>query len=152
MGFYNSAEGVGVAPKIELAILIEDILLPELPPFPTMQEIHSGEVYYPRTIELYEDMIGKFSVPILFPLGNNTGDPEEQDMFSEPRNIISDSNLMTNPYQKSNFIELTIPKYIVMNFIDIIPKNTKFIICFIGESLDIEDIKIIGVSERYGGE
>lgn len=152
MGFYNSAEGVGVAPKIELAILIEDILLPELPPFPTMQEIHSGEVYYPRTIELYEDMIGKFSVPILFPLGNNTGDPEEQDMFSEPRNIISDSNLMTNPYQKSNYIELTIPKYIVMNFIDIIPKNTKFIICFIGESLDIEDIKIIGVSERYGGE
>lgn len=152
MGFYNSAEGVGVAPKIELAILIEDILLPELPPFPTMQEIHSGEVYYPRTIELYEDMIGKFSVPILFPLGNNTGDPEEQDMFSEPRNIISDSNLMTNPYQKSNYIELTIPKYIIMNFIDIIPKNTKFIICFIGESLDIEDIKIIGVSERYGGE
>lgn len=149
MSFYQSNGSVGISPKIEFAILLEDILLPELPPFPTMDEIHSGEIYYPRTIDLYEDVIGKFSIPIISPLGDNNDNPKEDQIISKPRNIVNDANILVSSYQKSNFLTLTIPKYIVMNFTDVIPKHTKFIVCFVGESLDIEDIKIIGVAERY---
>lgn len=152
MSFYDSAGASGVAAHIEVATLLEEILLPELPPFPTMEEIHSDRVYYPRTIELYEDMVGKFSIPILSPLGNNTGEPEEEDIISEARNIVNESHITVNPFQKSNYVELVIPKYILLNFLEVVPAGTRFIVCFIGDSLDIEDIKVIGLVREIGGE
>ncbi len=147
MDFFNTAT---VTPHIEEAILLEEILLPELPPFPTMNEIHEDHIYYPWLIDkqLYTDMVGKFSIPIITPLGKNTDEPFNETMYPEARNIINGAKLSLTEYEKSNYIELVIPKYIVLNFIEKIPVHTRFIVCFIGDKIHVGNIKIIGVSER----
>lgn len=146
MGFYGGA-GMDLT-YTEEATLLEDILLPELPPFPTMQEIHDGNVYYPRTVELYKDTLGKFSIPIINPLGDNTGAPTDSSGgSSNTRNIVNNSNLQVSTYKESNYITLNIPKYILLNFLNKVPKGTKFIVAFIGGSTSIGDIRVIGVSE-----
>lgn len=149
--FYQSGSietSPGVESYLETATLLEDILLPELPPFPTMKEIHEDRVYYPRTEELYTDVFGKFSIPILTPLGDNTGDPKDEDITVTARNIVNPScNIKTSAYKDSNFVELNIPKYIVLNFLTKIPKGTKFIVAFLGGSTSLGDIRVIGVSE-----
>lgn len=134
---------------LEVAVLLEDIILPELPPFPTLEEIESGNVYYPRTEELYTDTIGKFSVPIINPLGDNSGDPvNDEKSGGSARNIVnSNCNIEVNSYQKSNYLELNIPKYILLNFLRKVPAGTIFLVGFIGGDTSVGDIRIVGVSE-----
>ena len=145
MGFYNGA-GMDLG-YIEEATLLEDVLLPELPPFPTVGQIHDGNEYYPRTIELYEDTMAKFSIPIINPLGDNNGSPTDNSKGSQnTRNISNKNNLQVSSYKTSNYISLKIPRYILLNFISKIPKGTKFLVAFVGGSTDVGDIKIIGVS------
>lgn len=145
MNFYNGADTDLV--YLEEAILLEDILLPELPPFPTLEEIQENNVYYLRAEELYEDMSGKFSIPIITPLSDNEGDPKDSSAgVNTTRNIINNGNFQVSTYKESNYITLNIPKYILLNFLSKIPKGTKFIVGFIGGSTDIEDIRVIGVS------
>ncbi len=134
----------------EKAVLLEDIILPELPKFPTMSEIHSGNVYYPRTEELYTDMIGKFSIPITTPLNDNYGTPTNKEKTNKPVKNLSNTNLKSSNFKESNFLELAIPKYIVLNFLNRIPKGTEFVVCFVGGGDSLEDIKIIGVYTNGG--
>lgn len=97
-------------------------------------------------IGAYEDKIGKFSVPIITPTNSNYSDPV--DNITPPvstGNIISDGPVRASSYVQSNYIELKIPKYIVMNFTKKIPKLTEFIVIFIGDSYELDDVKIIGV-------
>ncbi len=150
-GYFQKTE---LSPHIEEAILLEEILLPELPPFPTMEEIHEDHIYYPWIIEkeLYTDVVGKFSIPIITPLGQNMDEPFDEVMIPEVRNIVNGAELSTTEYEKSNYIELVIPRYIVLNFITKIPVHTKFIVCFIGDKILFNNIKIIGVSERGSEE
>lgn len=133
---------------LEEAILMEDIELPELPPFPTHLEVTLETVYYPRPIELYTDMKGKFSITILNPLNNSTDSPVDNTKGSTSvRNIVNkDCNISVSSYQESNYVTLNIPKYILLNFVGKVPKGTKFIVGFIGGSTDVEDIRIIGVA------
>ena len=150
MSFYGGASQD--LTYVEEATLLEDILLPELPPFPTWEEIHDNNVYYPRTVELYEDMEGKFSVPIITPLGDNTGEPVDDIAgAASARNIMNEGALQVSTYQESNYVTLNIPKYILLNFLEIVPKGTRFIVAFIGGSTNIGDIRVIGVSE-YNAE
>ena len=65
------------------------------------------------------------------------------------RNIQSDCNLRVSSYEKSNYVEINIPKYILLNFLDKIPEGTRFLIIFVGGSIEIADIRIIGVKD-YG--
>lgn len=127
---------------IEVGILLEDI---ELPKLPTVQDILEGKVTTFRAEELYTDTIGKFCIPILFPLEETAKDKEV--IHPVVRNITNDCNLIVSPYQTSNYIELNIPKYILLNFLDIIPAGTRFLLCFIGGDIEIEDIRVIGVCE-----
>lgn len=145
MAFYSGSDME--LKYIEEAILMEEITLPEFPPFPTHLEITLEQVYYPRPEELYTDMIGKFSIPILNPLNDNRETPEDNITGSTSvRNVMNkDCNLEVSTYEVSNYVTLNIPKYIVLNFIGTIPKGTRFVVAFIGGSTDYDDIKIIGV-------
>lgn len=134
---------------IERAILLEDVILPELPKFVVKgHHGHSGHspILKPYSIDIYKDQIGKFSIPILTPTNANYSDPV--DNIAPPvstGNIISDGPVRASSYVQSNYIELKIPRYITLNFIDKIPKLTEFIVTFIGDSYEIDDVKIIGV-------
>lgn len=144
MGFYNDSEAT--LPYLEVAILLEDINLPSLPPFPSKSEIKSGSVYYPRTLELYGNIKGKFSIPILNPLSDTDSVSESNAGTESKRNIVNSScNIEVSAYKESNYLTLTIPRYIALNFLDKIPKGTKFLVGFIGGSSEADDIKIVGV-------
>lgn len=126
----------------EVAILMEDIILPKLP---SISDIIDRKINKFRAEQLYTDQIGKFCIPILFPL------EEEPKDVSVPApkltTVKGSSQLATETYMTSNYIEINIPKYILLNFLDIIPKGTKFIVTFIGGSYEIDDIRVIGVKE-----
>lgn len=144
----------------EVAILMEDIELPKLPTVEELSKLISNaiaqstaevrkKVNLPefRVEKLYTDVIGKFCIPVLFPLESS---PKDTPMPSPTvRNIQSDCNLRVSSYEKSNYVEINIPKYILLNFLDKIPAGTRFLIIFVGGSIEIADIRIIGVKD-YG--
>ena len=140
----NYTDGI----SIELAILQQDIELPELPKDPltlgTLEKYAKEGKEYKLMENEYQNMIGNFYVPILFPLVED-GESTEL-VFDAPKtNNILNNSLASSTYVERNYISLLIPKYIVMQFKDIIPKGTKFIIGLIGNETDIEDINIIGL-------
>ena len=150
MGFFNSNLD---ACYLEEAVLLEDIILPELPPFPRLSDIEAGTAYYPRLEEMYTDQVGKFYIPILTPLATVTDKPNEKLVTNTIRNIVNDDcNLEVTSYTESNYLELTIPKYILFNFLNKIPAGTVFLVGFVGGRTDYEDIKIVGVSRRANAD
>lgn len=137
---------------IELAILQQAIELPELPEekltLETLKRYEKMGKPFNLMQECYEDMIGNFYIPILFPLVEN-GESTEL-VFDAPKsNNILNKSLNGVPYVERNFVSLMIPKYIVMNFKKEIPAGTKFLVAFIGGSNSIDNINIIGL---YGHE
>lgn len=134
--------------SIELAILQQDIELPELPTEPltldTLKKYQEEGKEYKLMENEYQNMIGNFYVPILFPLVEN-GESTEL-VFDAPKtnNILNDS-LASSTYVERNYISLLIPKYIVMQFKEKIPKGTVFLVGLVGGGTDIEDINIIGL-------
>lgn len=162
-------------PYIEMATLVEDIKIPipeklSLEYFePKFKETHkstdSGEdgyidCYYEYNMSKeYEfihsklqNLTGKFYVPILTP-SVDYGDANDKDNIS-PNKAGFKSNIRSKAYTTSNFIELTIPKYLLYQFIGnskdgqnyLIPKGTVFLIASIGGLSKLEKIKIIGIS------
>ena len=137
---------------LEIGILQEEILLPELPTdeltLGTLQSYALQGKSYALMQNCYEDMIGKFYIPVLFPLVDKADGPEEF-IHNAPRKngIIGDIDGIQ--YTEQNYVELIIPKYIVMQFRDIIPKGTKFLIGFSGEHKKISNLNVIGL---YGAE
>ena len=101
-----------------------------------------------RSEREYENMIGNFYIPILFPLVEN-GESTELEFEAPSTGNILNGSLASKPYVERNYISLAIPKYIVMNFEKLIPKGTKFLVAFIGGNKSIENISIVGL---YGHE
>lgn len=129
--------------SVERVKLAADIILPEVSTEPlTLKYLQSGREYKTPFTE-YTDMEGKFYLTIMTPLLN-----KEQ---INNRNQVAPSvrghrgNLGTNNYSSSNYITLTIPKYILLNFINKVPKGTEFIVASIGNSIDIDDLRIVGI-------
>lgn len=147
--FYDSID----MKYIEVGILMEDIPLPKLPTLKELIKIVKGKDDISITLssapfraeELYTDMIGKFSIPILFPAETEIKDKKM--LAPSVMNLKNNANMVTSNYISSNYIELNIPKYILLNFKGLVPKGTRFLLCFIGGSIGIEDIRVIGVSE-----
>jgi len=137
---------------IELAILQNRIELPELPEeeltLATLEKYAEEGKVYNLMQNCYEDMIGNFYIPVLFPLVKN-GESTELEFDSPKENKILNKSLKGVKYVERNFISLMIPKYIVMNFKKEIPAGTKFLVGFIGGSTSIDNINIIGL---YGHE
>ena len=134
---------------IEIGILLEDIVLPELPKDELSLEVLQQYAAEGKTYNLiqncYTDMVGKFYIPSWFPLIDRADGPEEF-IYSGPK--INKSNGTLKPvdkYIETNYLELIIPKFIVMGFRDVIPKNTYFLIGFNGEEKEITNLNIIGL-------
>lgn len=116
----------------EIAVLAEDIVLPEITG-------NSTNPFY-----LYKDILGKFFLPIMTPMLDKNNIKETQK--SSPSTKGHKGNLLIVESCKStNYISLYIPKYILLNFVNKVPKGTEFIIASIGGSIEIEDMRIIGI-------
>ena len=151
--------------SIELAELQRTIYLPLLPmerlSHSVLTAYEEEKVPYWNKDEVYTSVLGNFYVPMLFPMVEN---PEEStDMIHPaPENsmLLQDGGYETEEYTTRTYIELVIPKYIVMNFNDTIPKGTMFVVGFVGGSNTIDSMRIMSVAwlpeetidENYHGE
>lgn len=133
---------------IELGWLQEEIKLPELPKEPltleTLQQYALEGKPYNLIQDCYTDMVGKFYIPVLFPLVDKADGVVEYE-YNHPRYDKSNNTIKPVRYISTNYVELIIPKYIVMQFRDVIPKDTIFLIGFSGEHKKISNLNIIGI-------
>ena len=119
---------------IERVVLAEDIILPEI-----NKDCISGSPFY-----LYKDTLGKFFLPIMTPMLDKNSIREAQKISPSTRGH-KGNPLTTESCRSTNYISLYIPKYILLNFINKVPKGTEFIIASVGGSIEIEDMRIIGI-------
>ena len=129
---------------LEIGFLQEDIKLPKLPDSELTFDYLKNHGSYPLMQNCYKDMIGKFYIPVLFPLVDKSDGPEEFE-YSMPKTIKTNNTIIPVKYSSVNYIELVIPKYIVMQFRDKIPKDTMFLIGFSGEHKKISNLNVIGL-------
>jgi hypothetical protein len=139
--------------SVEIAELQRTIYLPLLP----MEQISIkvlqayedlGRTYWTKD-DVYTSEIGNFYIPMLFPMVENVEESAEM-IHKEPnnRNVkSSDIGYGVEKYITRSFVELLIPKHIVLQFTDTIPRGTKFNVGFIGGSTTLSNIKILSVAE-----
>ena len=130
---------------IERVVLAEDIILPKISNYPlTLKNLEINGRYI-SAFEVYENTVGKFFLNIMTPMVDKSSINEKN--YTSPN--IKGTNLNTTRYQSTNYISLVIPKYILLNFKDRVPKGTEFIIATtpskVGNTLQIEDMRIIGL-------
>lgn len=144
--------------SIEIGILQNDITLPELPTeklsYRLLKQWYDEDVEaglseenqrtYALAEQEYEDVIGNFYIPILFPLIEN-GESTELEFDAPNTKSVLNNSITANKYVERNYISLMIPKYIVLQFTKTIPAGTKFLIGFIGGSTSIENMNVIGL-------
>lgn len=137
---------------IEIGELIEPIPLPELPTedlsLEVLEQYAAAGKKYNLMQNCYEDMVGKFYIPVLFPLVDK-GDGPEIFVHDSPKTFNIIGNAVGEKYKEYNYISLIIPKYIVMQFRDVIPAGTRFLIGFSGEHKKISNLNVIGL---YGAD
>lgn len=103
---------------------------------------------------------GKFSVSILMPTTTEVTDAVDKDTRSPKQTGFKGAKVVTSSYQSSNYLTLTIPKYILYQFIGstkltidnktksaycTIPKGTEFIAVVPGAKQDSTKMRIIGL-------
>ena len=103
---------------------------------------------------------GKFSIPILVPSIVDIGDAVDKDSSKPRQTGFKGSKPVASSYQKSNYVELTIPRYMLYQFIGsnkvtvdsktksaycTIPKGTEMIVVSPGSRQDISKFRIIGL-------
>lgn len=138
--------------SVEIAELQREIYLPLLPlekmSIKVLQAYEDlGRSYWFKD-DVYTAMEGNFYIPMLFPMVENTAESTEL-IHKEPktRNVSSTDGYGTEQYVTRTFVILEIPRHIVMQFSNVIPKGTKFCIGFVGGSTNISEIKILSVAE-----
>ena len=134
---------------LEVGILLESIPLPPLPNDPltlsTLESYAEQGKTYNLMQNCYTNKMGKFFIPSLFPLVDKADGPEEF-IYKAPRTYKTNQSIVPiKNYTEVNYLELIIPKYIVMQFRGSIPKDTVFLIGFNGEEKEIRNINVIGL-------
>lgn len=131
-------------PYAERAVLAEDIELPDTNNNNvSLSYLESNPEYKSQNTE-YKDIEGKFYIYIMTPIIDKD-EAKEQTKKSPSTKGHTGDELTTSSYTSSNYVTLKIPKYILLNFSGKIPKGTEFIIVSIGGSMDLSNIRIIGV-------
>ena len=129
---------------IERAQLAEDIPLPTT----TTEKINLEFFESGKTCILaqnvYIDTMGKFYLNVMTPLLDKQESKMETKSAPSTRGH-KGSSLNTRSYTSTNYVNLVVPKYILLNFTGRVPKGTEFIVASIGGSLDVEDMRIIGI-------
>ena len=128
---------------IERVVLAEDIILPEVTKHSVSIDWLNNNNYI-SPFNVYKDTLGKFFLPIMTPMVDKNFTREVVKTSPNTRTH-KGSSLKTSSYTSSNYISLYIPKYILLNFIDKVPKGTEFIVASIGGSVEIEDMRIVGI-------
>ena len=164
-------------PYIERAVLMEDVKLPVLN---NKKKLKRGFFYSLRrlvedTDDIYYDnykedeldieyklayneiknIDAKFFIPVLMPTINNTG-TEIKVNNRAPRTTGFVNSINSLSYESSNCVTLTIPKYIIFQFLDlknetkgvkdpIIPKGTEFLVASVGADICLDQFRIIGL-------
>lgn len=129
---------------LERVILAEEIILPELPEEPLTLAYLEEFGEYKLAFNEYKDTKGKFFMNIMTPLVEKGAVAEK--FANSPRTVGHRGKaLNTTDYISTNYITLTIPKYILLNFTGKVPKGTEFLVASIDGSLEVDDIKIIGI-------
>lgn len=144
---YNNSYNQNI--MIEVAILKDQINLP----YVSDEVDRYGKIHTPDLV--YQNMIGNFYIPVLTPLVEDN--KAEGDMASDgstsyalqfkapSTNNIINKSMTVDTYEESNYIQLIIPKYILLNFRHFVPARTKFIIGIIGGKVTPNNINIIGL-------
>jgi hypothetical protein len=134
---------------LEIGILLDSIKLPSLPTEPltlaTLERYAESGKSYNLIQNTYKDVMGKFYIPSLFPLVDKSNGAEEF-IYKSPNTYKSNKSIKPiRSYEAANYVNLIIPKYIVMQFRDVIPKDTIFLIGFNGEEKEINNINVVGL-------
>lgn len=165
-------------PYIERAVLVEDV---KLPVYNKKKKLKRHFFYNLRNIIDYENRIyadryneselnneyklaynelknidALFYIPKLMPTIEESDVDVSIKRSSPSKKGFKGDNINSSSYIYSNSVSLTIPKYILLQFIDnkteteglkdpYIPKGTEFLICCIGGIMDIEKMRIIGL-------
>lgn len=101
------------------------------------------DIKLPESASEYKNISAKFYFNLFTPLVDKSK-VNSQFKSAPNTNKYSNNSLSTSDYQQSNYITLTIPKYMLYQFDNIIPKDTEFIITCIGK-FKIEHFRIIGI-------
>lgn len=135
---------------IEIAILTQDIELPKITDnrrYPLTYRILWKYFYhkeYKTAMNEYTNVIGAFYIPVLFPLIEKNV-PKEVRFSAPSTNNIVNGSLSTSSYVERNFVSLTIPKYMTLQWKDKIPAGTKFLVAFVGGRPTVDNANIIGI-------
>ncbi len=148
--FYNNVSNYySDSLSVEKAILQRPVILPpvseEYIDFRTLEAYSKIDAQFITTDDAYTDVKANFSIPLISPM---VEDGESTVMIHDAPDIEavhSIGSAITEGFQEMNFVPLIIPKFIVMNFRNEIPKGTEFIINFTGGTLSYSNIHIMGV-------
>ena len=139
--------------SIEIAELQRTIYLPLLPmeklSIKVLQAYETLKRSYWTKDDVYTSVLGNFYIPMLFPMVENAEESTEL-IHKEPKNRnvkASDIGYGTEKYVTRTFVELNIPKHIVLQFDNKIPKGTTFCIGFVGGSTSLSNIKVLSVDK-----
>ena len=150
--YYNNiANNYSASLSNEIAELQRKIYLPLLP----LERLTSTVLatyeklgkYYWFKEDVYEAKTGNFYIPVLFPLEENGDSTDIVHAAPNTRNTLNSDKLATSDYVTRNYINLTIPRHIVMQFSNLIPAGTKFNVSFTGGSSSNQSIKVLSVAE-----
>lgn len=166
-------------PFIERAVLLEDVFLPIINKkkklkrgfFYTIHRLidHENQIYmdeYPYKMMNDEfklayneikNIDAKFYVPVL--MAGMTNSSSKQEISTDnraPKTTGFKGNIRSLPFNSTNYTTLTIPKYIIFQFLDhktekigekdpFIPKGTEFLVACVGGAMDVETMRIIGL-------
>lgn len=130
--------------SIERAQLAEDIPLPAISTQKLTLNFLENHDEYILAQNVYTDMIGRFYLNIMTPLLDKSESKTENKTAPSTRGH-KGSKLNTTNYVSTNYVSLVVPKYILLNFTGKVPKGTEFIVASVGGSLDVEDMRIIGI-------
>jgi hypothetical protein len=135
----------------EVAVLQRKVYLPLLP-LERMNDLVLGAYrylgkYYWTKEDVFEAKTGNFYIPLLFPLVEDGESTTVVHSAPQVKNVATDSKLEASSYKTNNFVPVIIPRHIIMQFSNLIPKGTKFNVSFIGGSSSNYSIKINSVNE-----
>ncbi len=144
--------------KYELVGSGDDIRLEEKDLEDTYYDNYTSDMMdmeYKLAYNEIKNIDAKFFIPVLMPTINNNG-TEIKINNRAPRTTGFVNSINSLSYESTNYVILTIPKYIVFQFLDlknetkgvkdpIIPKGTEFLVASVGADICLDQFRIIGL-------
>ena len=134
----------------EIAILQRKVYLPLLPlekisDFVLAAYRYLGKTYWFKD-DVYKAKEANFYVSMIAPLVKNGESIDILHMAPSTANVIN-GDFQTSEYKTRNYVKLIIPRNIVLQFSNLIPKGTKFNVSFVGGSDANYAMKVVSVAE-----